>query len=170
VLAARFPVHVTLRVGPDVWNLRSRRSFRVIGTALGAGAERLGLRLCDFSIQGNHIHLLVEANGQVALARGIQGLCIRMARGLNRMMGRKGRVFADRYHAHILRTPTEVARARAYVRDNHRKHAERRGDSLRAGWVDPYSSASHGHRIVLPAPHTWLLRAGVARASRVSRE
>jgi REP element-mobilizing transposase RayT len=163
-------VHVTLRVGPEVWNLRSRRSFRVIGGALWAGADRLGLRLCEFSIQGNHVHLLVEAGGQQALARGIQGLCIRMARGLNRMMGRQGRVFADRYHAHILRTPTEVARARTTVRDNHRQHAAERGQSLPAGWVDPYSSASCEHGIILPTPHTWLLGAGLARARQVRRE
>lgn len=170
VLAARFPVHVTLRVGAEVWNLRSRRSFRVIGAALLAGAERFGLRLCEFSVQGNHIHLLVEAAGQQALARGIQGLCIRLAKGLNRLMGHKGRVFADRYHAHILRTPTEVQRARSYVRDNHRHHSAQRGQPLPSGWVDPYSSASREHGVVLPAPHTWLLGNGFARARRPSHE
>jgi putative transposase len=164
-LAARFPVHVTLRVGKEVWNLRSRRSLRVIGAAFLAGAERFGMRLCEFSIQGNHVHLLLEAQGQAALARGIQGLCIRMAKGLNRMMGRTGRVFADRYHAHILRTPTEVHRARAYVRDNHRKHSAEYGHPLPRSWLDPYSSASREHGIVLPAPHTWLLgRVAEARA------
>ena len=164
VLAARFPVHVTLRVCPEVWSLRSRRSFRVIGAALLAGAERFGLRLCEFSIQGNHVHLIVEAAGKDALARGMQGLCIRMAKGLNRMMGRTGRVFSDRYHAHILRTPTEVHRARSYVRDNHHKHSAERGQPLPGAWVDPYSSVSREHGIVLPAPHTWLLAKGTARA------
>ena len=169
VLAARFPVHVTLRVCPEVWNLRSRRSFRVISAALLAGADRFGMRICEFSVQGNHVHLLLEATDEQALTRGMQGLCIRMARGLNRMMGRTGRVFADRYHVHILRTPTEVQRALAYVRGNHQKHSAERGQPRPDGWVDPYSSASREHGLVLPAPRTWLLAKGAAHPE-VARE
>lgn len=70
------------------------------------------------------------------------------------MNGRRGRVLADRYHAHILRTPSEVRNAVRYVRDNHRKHAR----GVAPAFVDPYTSASDRHGIVLPDPHTWLLR------------
>ena len=112
-------------------------------------AYRFETRLCEFSIQGNHIHLVVEAAGARALAQAMQGLGIRIARGLNRMMKRKGRVFADRYHAHVLRTPTEVKRAVHYVRNNFAKHTASR-------YVDEYSSANPA--FVLPTPATWLLR------------
>src|SRR5207237_3669374 len=44
-LAARHPVHVTLRVLSHVWNLRSRRSFRAIARAFARGKERNGFRL-----------------------------------------------------------------------------------------------------------------------------
>jgi putative transposase len=143
------PVHVTLRVLPHVWNLRSRRSWRVIGRALGIAAYRFTTRLCEFSVQGNHIHLVVEAATTAALAQAMQGLGIRVARGLNRMMRKKGRVFADRYHAHVLRTPTEVKRAVHYVRNNFAKH-------VGARYVDEYSSANPA--FTLPRPETWLLR------------
>jgi hypothetical protein len=46
---------------------------------------------------------------QITLRR----LEIRMAKRLNKVMGRSGQVFPDRYHAHILKTPTEVAHALA---------------------------------------------------------
>jgi hypothetical protein len=69
------------------------------------------------------------------------------------MNGRRGRVIADRYHAHILRTPTEVRHAVHYVRHNHRHHVQTVG----ATFVDPYSSASSEHGIALPRPATWLL-------------
>ena len=82
-LAARFPVHVTLRVLPHVWNLRSRRSFRVLGAALSEGGDRFGMRICEFSIQGNHVHLVAEAADARALSRGMQGLTIRIAKKLN---------------------------------------------------------------------------------------
>jgi REP element-mobilizing transposase RayT len=157
-LAARFPVHVTVRMLPHVWNLRSRRSFAVIAKAIYVAAQRFAMRLCEFSVQGNHIHLVVEAADQAALARGMKGLGVRLARGLNKVMDkRRGQVLADRYHAHILRTPSEVKRAVNYVIHNHRKHVLERGDSLTPAFVDPYCSASRENGITLPRPHTWLL-------------
>jgi REP element-mobilizing transposase RayT len=163
-LGSRFPVHVTLRMQPEVWSLRSRRSFRVLERAFFAGSDRFGFRLCEFSIQGNHMHLLVEASDRRALSRGLQGLGIRIAKGLNRMMGRKGRVFTDRYHAHILRTPTEARHAMNYLRDNHRRHRAQQGTKLSAQYVDTYSSASAQGSITLPEPQTWMLKVGWQRA------
>ena len=74
------------------------------------------------------------------------------------MMRRRGRVLADRYHARPLRTPTEVRRAIAYVRDNHRKHMAEIGRPLPRGYVDPFGSDAGA--ISLPRPRTWLLRIG----------
>ncbi len=142
-------MHVTVRMLPHVWNLRSRRSWRVIGRALELAAVRFSTRLCQFSIHGDHIHLVVEAATTAALAQAMQGLGIRIARGLNRMMKKKGRVLADRYHAHVLRTPTEVKHAVHYVRNNFAKHT-------RATYIDDYSSANP--EFVMPRPATWLLR------------
>jgi putative transposase len=157
-LAARFPVHVTVRMLPHVWNLRSRRSFAVIRKAVLAAAQRFGMRLCEFSVQGNHLHLVVEATDQAALGRGMKGLGVRLARGFNRLMNdRRGKVLEDRYHEHILRTPSEVKRAVSYVIHNYRKHVRERGGTLPAAFVDPYSSATREHGITLPPPHSWLL-------------
>ena len=109
------PVHVTLRVGEDVWNLRSGRSYRRLKSSLAAAAGRFGLRVIAFSIQGNHLHFIVEANDTEALSRGMQGLCIRMVKALNAMMRRSGRVFADHYHSRLLRSPSETVSAIAYA-------------------------------------------------------
>ncbi len=164
------PVHVTLRMAAAVWNLRSRRSFRVIAAALRTGADRFEVRVIQFSIQGNHLHLLIEAPSRSALARACKGLSVRLAKGLNRMMKRTGRVIDDRYHAHVLRTPTEVQRAMRYIRDNARQHAAARGEAYSAGYVDPYSSGSAAllrqHDVVLPAAQTWLCREGFWRGAR----
>lgn len=156
------PVHVTLRMAPDVYNLRSRRSFRVIERVLRLGADRFDVRVVAFSVQGNHMHLLVETSSRVALARALKGLSVRIARGLNRMMRRKGRVLGDRYHARVLRTPTAVKRAITYIRDNAKKHAAERGEVYSRGYVDPYSSAG-APKLALPAAKTWLLREGWKR-------
>jgi REP element-mobilizing transposase RayT len=160
----RLPVHVTLRVAPHVYNLRSRRSFVRIERALRAGGDRFDVRIIRFSIQGNHLHLLVEAPNHEALARATKGFAVRVAKGLNQVMGNKGRVFGDRYHAHVLRTPTEVRRAIFYIRDNARKHAAERGEIYSARYVDPYSSAGVPE-LVLPPAQTWLLREGWKRGA-----
>ena len=110
-LSSHHPAHITLRVLPHVWNLRSRRAFRAIGRAFASSKEREGFRLVHFSVQGNHLHLIVEARDAQRLSRGMQGLATWIARRLNQMIGRSGKVFADRFHAHVLRRPVEVARA-----------------------------------------------------------
>ena len=103
------PVHVTLCVAAPVWNLRSERSFAIIHAALTAARRRPDSRIVHFSVQGNHIHLIVEAAGTAALSNAVRALSIRIARRLNRMMGRSGPVFEDRFHSHVLRTPAEVS-------------------------------------------------------------
>jgi REP element-mobilizing transposase RayT len=154
------PAHVTLRIAPHVWNLRSARSFRRIVRAFAAHRGRHALRLIEFSVQGNHLHLVVEADSNLALSRGMQGLAIRIARALNSMMNRTGRVFADHYHSRLLRTPTELARAVAYVLGNAAHHFGRRG-------ADPFASSGIALEIrarALEAPQTWLVRIGWRRA------
>lgn len=171
-LASRHPVHVTLRVAPEVWSLRSRRCFREIARAFRAVHGRRDFRLVEFSVQGNHLHLIVEARDKDALSRGLQRIEIRIAKRLNTVMGRRsGTVFPDRYHAHILRTPTEVALALSYVRGNFAVHAARRRELIPRALVDRFSSAAlvdgawteeQGPPLVR-APRTWLLVEGWRR-------
>ena len=149
-LAERFPVHVTWRMDKSVWNLRTRRCFGVMQQAMYAGASKSGFRLVHYAVMGNHVHLLVEAPNRVRLSRGMQGLGVRIARALNRVMGRRGRVIGDRYHAHVLKTPSEVRRARHYLLANAQRHYVR---GQAHGEADAFAS----QRPVV-APWTWLLR------------
>lgn len=162
------PVHVSIRMADFVWNLRSERSFAVIHHALDAARRRPDSRVVHFSILGNHLHLIVEAMGERALANSMRALSIRLARRLNRMMGRSGPVLADRYHAHVLNTPAEVRNAVRYVLGNYASHAARRGERVPPRWVDPFSSAAvksprDAQASLFPLPvttpaATWLLR------------
>jgi REP element-mobilizing transposase RayT len=78
-LAARHPVHVTMRLGPGLPSLRRQRTLELLVRAFGAVRERVEFRLAHFSIQTNHLHLIVEARDEAALGRGIQGLGVRLA-------------------------------------------------------------------------------------------
>jgi REP element-mobilizing transposase RayT len=154
------PVHVTVRMASHVYNLRSRRAFSVIGRAIGKAANRFGVRIVDFSVQGNHMHLVVEAAAHEALSRAMQGFSIRVAKGLNAMMNRRGRVLAERYHAHVLATPAEARWGVLYVRNNHAKHTNEIGKPVSPAYVDPF--ASPGADIELGMPRTWLLQRAAA--------
>jgi putative transposase len=151
-------VLITLRVRAGVWSLRSKRCFGVIEQCFANARERFGLRLIEFSVLGNHLHLLVEADSSLALTRGMQGLAVRIAKALNRIMQRRGSVFDDHYHSRLLRTPTEVVGAIGYVLGNHEHHyGSSRG-------IDPYSSLACDRRRLLAVPTTWLLRIGWRRS------
>ena len=130
------PLHVSVRFAAHVWNLRSERSFRIVDAALRGMRARAGFRIVHFSVQGNHLHLVVEAEGERGLANGMRALSIRLARRLNGMMSRRGPVLAARYHAHVLRTPAEVRNAVRYVLGNFASHAARRGERVSPRFVD----------------------------------
>jgi REP element-mobilizing transposase RayT len=150
---ARHPVHVTLRLQPAAGYLRAGKRARAIERSLRAAREQLGVRVVHYSIQGNHLHLIVEAQNRAALARATQGLAIRIARALNALTGAHGSVFADRYHARALVSRREVRNAVRYVLQNYRHHAR---EQLPARWIDPLSSAE----APVALPRTWLLRVG----------
>ncbi|MHC4516736.1 MAG: transposase [Planctomycetota bacterium] len=176
-LASRYPVHVTARLLAGLPRLRNKRVYAVLRAAFMAGCERFGFRLVHYSVQTNHLHLLVEARDRQALSRGLQGLFIRIAKALNRLWARKGTVFADRYHDHILRTPREVRRALAYVLNNGLRHRHRTfcaGGRLAPdlcssgwwfdGWKDRFTVKGLGRQQKpVAASRTWLLQTGWRR-------
>lgn len=157
---ARHPVHVTMRLLFGVGFLRGFSRKRAIEDALRAAKDRFGMRVVHYSIQGTHLHLIVESDQPSVLSRAIQGLAIRIARSLNRLAGRGGKVFAERFHAHVLEALREVKNAIRYVLENFRHHL--REDVAPVG-VDPCSSAGwRGSRVgeepPVSPPRTWLLR------------
>lgn len=72
-LSARHPVHVTLRVTCDAHGLRNRRAYAAIIGCLQAVRGAGGMRVVQYAVMSNHLHLLVEAGDRVALSRGVQG-------------------------------------------------------------------------------------------------
>jgi hypothetical protein len=94
-------------------------------------------RIAHFSVQHDHIHLIVEAVDRKALWNGVRGLSVSLARRINRLVFRRGQLFADRWHGRALTTPRAVRHALVYVLGNFRKHTRS------AGSLDAYSSAPY---------------------------
>jgi REP element-mobilizing transposase RayT len=167
------PVHVTLRLCAGLPSLRRGEYAVAVKAALGAGKQSVGFLLVHYSIQSNHLHLIIEAASNAALSRGMKALSVRVARAVNRARGSKGRVFADRYHAHVLQTPREVRHAIVYVLNNFRKHSVAKANEpfdpcSSALWFDGFTKAlgqtpPFEHEVQVGAPRSWLLTTGWRR-------
>jgi REP element-mobilizing transposase RayT len=138
-ITAALPMHVTIRVLSSIPALRQPRMYAAIRAATAAAHLQPAFRIVHVSIQNTHLHAIVEADDKGALARGMQSFQISAARRINMLLNRRGRVFADRYHLVVIRSPTQMRHVLAYVLANFRKHqADRR---TTPGWlIDPYAS------------------------------
>jgi putative transposase len=188
----RWPVHIVMSVEKDIGSLRKRDMYSALRDATIAVAKRelhdatVGyFRIIHISIQQTHIHMIVEAGDKTALSRGMQSFQISAAKHFNatvsvkRKTRRRGRVFTDRFHEEIIKTPTQARNALAYVLNNWRKHRQDRDDHTRGWNVDAFSTGIQftGWReredaifmwkpretyrpLVVYLPSSWLLRVG----------
>jgi REP element-mobilizing transposase RayT len=165
---ARQPVHVTLRARRGLPSLRSEAISSVLRDAL-ARSNRADFRILHFSIQSDHLHVIVEADSANVRRRGIWGLAVRLAKAVNRRAGRTGSVWSDRYHARALTTPREVRRAMAYVLLNFCKHLRapaaidpRSSGPWFEGWAERPRTPKHPRPVA--SAKTWLATVGWRRA------
>jgi hypothetical protein len=165
---ARCPAHVTLRAARGLPSLREAGAF----AAVRAAASGPAFRVLHWSVQSDHLHLVVEADAPGAFVRGCQGLAIRVAKAVNRALRRAGAVWGDRYHARGLTTPRALRHCLIYVLQNWRKHVPgARGLDPRSsaawfrGWRTPIQPPAG--RSPVAAPHTWLARVGWLRHGRL---
>jgi REP element-mobilizing transposase RayT len=135
------PLHVTVRLVREVRNVRRFKLAPAMRKAFAATASKDDFRMCQFSIQRDHLHLACEADSNHGLSRGMQGLEISFAKRINAKLGRKGKVFADRFHAVPIRSPRQMRNALCYIMNNARRHGEALDPAY--GGVDPFSSAWH---------------------------
>ena len=173
---ATLPTLVTIRLLPGIADLRTRSVYLAVEEAIREGNDRFGFRVTHHSVIGNHLHLMTEADSEKALSNGMKGLTIRLAKAINRAVGRKGRVLDGRFHSRDLATPTEVRNALLYTLNNAKHHAADSGHAWPPKKVDPCSSAKwfdgwaseiQVARLDGPSPvaepKTWLLRVGWRR-------
>ena len=171
------PVHVTMRARGGLPSLRepviAAEVARRIRAANHSRRLRDLFRVVHFSIQDDHVHLLVEAESQ-ALSRGVQGLAIRIARHVNALLDIRGSFWGDRFHARELTNPRAVRNALVYVLMNVKKHIPRWGDAIDPCSSAPWFFADASDESPVRSSFTWLgskgwLRHGPIRTSERPR-
>lgn len=168
------PVHVTLRVRAGIGSLRTRTFVRVLKNSFRESRDRA--RVVHFSVQRDHLHLILEAHDKHALGAAMKSISARVARAARRVFRRAGPVLRGRYHVRALRTPREVRNALAYVLLDVRKHWKQRtgaappvrlDEASSARWFSGWNRRFHPASSLLPPPvalpRTWLLRVGWRR-------
>ncbi len=165
---------------PGIPSLRGGALVREFRRSLAEASERGHFRVVHYSLQHDHAHLVIEAKGKDALARGMKSIAARLARAVNRVAGRSGAVLDGRYHHRLLRTPREVRRALAYVLLNARRHLAKWRNASRGsaahldgassarwfdGWRRPFAARPIATECApeVARPRTWLLRIGWRR-------
>ena len=84
--------HVSLRTVDTLPRLRTHAGREVLERALTGARDHTrvtGFRVLHYALEGNHLHLIVEADDDTALSRGMKGLAIRLARGWNKAFARR---------------------------------------------------------------------------------
>ncbi len=134
-LSEHTPVHVTMRLAPDIQSLRRLAPFAVIKQAFASAKDRTDFRIVHFSVQTNHLHLIVEAHDPCALGRGMRGVAVAMVCGLNSLQQRSGQAVPDRFHEDVIKSPRQMRHTYLYVLNNASHHGLHT-----IGGCDPYSS------------------------------
>jgi REP element-mobilizing transposase RayT len=186
------PCLVTLKVTKRVGSLRRKGTVREIEGSFREANDRGDFRLVVYSVQRDHVHLIVEAKDRGALGRGMKAIASRLARAVNRSLGRSSKVLRDRYHLRVLTNARQVWNTISYVLSNARRHEQKDRDALARqgvavrplesrGTLDGASSARWfegwrrdvpidrspppglSWRCVVAEARTWLLREGWRR-------
>jgi REP element-mobilizing transposase RayT len=181
------PFHITMRIAESVGSMRVPTAYHAVREALQLARDRTDFGVVHLSLERDHVHAIVEADHDIALAKGMQSLQGSLAKRLNRALGRRGAVFEDRYHPVAITSPTQARNAIAYVLNNFRKHHLDRGRETQFWDVDYYSSGptfdgwveyeATARPFALPAGYrplpvvparTWLIGAGWKRSGPIS--
>jgi REP element-mobilizing transposase RayT len=142
-IGANTAVLVTVRCRAGIPSLRSRRRFNLIKEAFAkfCAVPDTGFRLVHFAVLSNHVHFIVEADSARALSMGMKKVLHSISRRLNadsvfehggrvstkggsykNLPGWLGRIFTDRFHTHVLTTPSAIEHAIRYVLSNSDHH------------------------------------------------
>lgn len=120
------PLHINFKLN---LNVRTKERLKILKKAIVKAREQ-GLNIIHYSLQSNHVHLIVETMDNKTLTKGMRSLTITFSKNIKR-----GQIQKERYHLHVLRTPRETKNAITYVLFNQQKHT--RSQRLR---INEYAS------------------------------
>jgi REP element-mobilizing transposase RayT len=114
-------LHLTIKIIREKAGLKNKAMLKVLQRAI-VKARSKGLAVVHYTLEFDHIHLLVESGNHQELGKAMQSLGVSLSMAINRLRGLQGKVFKTRYHLRKLKTPTEIRNVIKYILGNTVKH------------------------------------------------
>jgi len=114
-------LHLTVKIDKAKAKLKNKETLKLLHKAI-LKARKQGLGVVHYTLEYDHIHLMVETANNKILGKGMQAFGITLSKGINKIKALKGRVFKTRYHYRKLKTPKEIKNALNYILGNAVKH------------------------------------------------
>jgi REP element-mobilizing transposase RayT len=142
-------LHLTIKVRENKADIKNKRILKALHHAIKR-ARLQNMKVLHYTLEYNHLHILVEVSNNKILHKGMQALGISLSKAINKIKNLKGTVYKHRYHFRKLNSRREMKNALLYIFKNGMKH--KRACSL----IDPYNSFVAEKRISADMQNTIL--------------
>ncbi len=126
-------LHLTVKVKKNKADIKNKSVLKILKRAI-LNARKQGLKVIHYSLEYDHIHLLIEADNNLVLGKGMQSFGVTIAKAINRLKKIKGGVYLHRYHLRIITGPKQLKNVMNYIFTNGIKHGSAKSI------VNPYNS------------------------------
>ena len=114
-------LHLTIKVRENKADIQSKRILKALHHAIKR-ARLKGLKVVHYTLEYNHVHLLVESVDNKTLHKGMQAFGITIAKAINKIKRSKGAVYKNRYHLRLISSPRQLKNVLHYIFNNGVKH------------------------------------------------
>jgi REP element-mobilizing transposase RayT len=114
-------LHLTIKVKENKADIQNKRILKTLHYAIRR-ARLKGLKIVHYTLEYNHVHLLVESVDNKILHKGMQAFGITIAKAINKIKRTKGAVYKNRYHLRVIDSPRQLKNVLHYIFSNGVKH------------------------------------------------
>ena len=133
-------LHLTIKVRSNKADIKSKSILKALHHAIKR-ARLKKLKIIHYTLEYNHLHVLVECHNNKILHQGMQAFGISLSKAINRIKRLKGAVYKHRYHFRKCTSRRDYKNVLHYIFANGVKHKRT------SSYIDPYNSFVGDKRI-----------------------
>ncbi len=114
-------LHLTVKIKKNKAEIKNKSVLAILKRAI-LNARKQGLQVIHYSLEYDHVHLLIEADNNFILAKGMQAFGVTFSKAINRLKRLKGEVYKHRYHFRRISSSKELKNVMNYIFTNGLKH------------------------------------------------
>ena len=114
-------LHLTVKIKKNKAEIKNKSVLAILKRAI-VNARKQGLKVIHYSLEYDHVHLLIEADNNLILGKGMKAFGVTFAKAINRLKKLKGEVYKHRYHFRRISSSKELKNVMNYIFTNGLKH------------------------------------------------